>query len=181
METRNSPCLCVFQLSCHKCQWKPLIVRIYGTWNIHISWNPPTPLLSSSCQTVIRSALWWGAQMPPEMQIMSLFCGLLFFFCVFFMSAFCHLAFSSSWLTHVHGQCFTEPRLSSLVLFHAVWLASSLCLLFPVPTRCAAHLLFMSACKATSAEANGTGTSPCSSVNNAFGTNLQSFKGIGGL
>lgn len=52
---------------------------------------------------------------------------------------------------------------------------------FPVPTRCATRLLFMNACKATSAEANGTGTLPCSSVNNAFGTNLQSFKGIGGL
>lgn len=39
----------------------------------------------------------------------------------------------------------------------------------------------MNACKATSAEANGTGTLPCSSVNNAFGTNMQSFKGIGGL
>lgn len=39
----------------------------------------------------------------------------------------------------------------------------------------------MNACKATSAEANGTGTLPCSSVNNAFSTNLQSFKGSGGL
>ncbi len=100
---------------------------------------------------------------------------------LFFLSAFCHLAFSSSWVTHLHGQCFTMPRLSSLVLFHAVWLGSSLCLLFLVPTRCAAHLLFMNACKATSAEANGMGTLPCSSVNNAFGTNMQSFKGIGGL
>ncbi len=100
---------------------------------------------------------------------------------LFFLSAFCHLACSSSWVTHLHGQCFTMPRLSSLVLFHAVWLGFSLCLLFGVPTRCAAHLLFMNACKATSAEANGTGTLPCSSVNNAFGTNLPSFKGIGGL
>lgn len=50
-----------------------------------------------------------------------------------------------------------------------------------VPTRCAAHLLFMNACKATSAEANGTGTLSGSRVNNSFGMNLQSFKGIGGL
>lgn len=39
----------------------------------------------------------------------------------------------------------------------------------------------MKACKATSAEANGTRVLPCSSVNNAFGTNLQFFKGMGGL
>lgn len=51
----------------------------------------------------------------------------------------------------------------------------------PVPTRCAACLLFMNACKATSAEANGTGSLPCSGVNNAFGTNLQSFRSIGGF
>lgn len=54
-------------------------------------------------------------------------------------------------------------------------------MLFPVPTRCASRLLFMNACKAPSAEANGMGTLPCFSVNNAFGTILQSFKGIGGL
>lgn len=73
------------------------------------------------------------------------------------------------------------PRLSWLVLFHAVRLGSSSRLLFHVPTRCAARLLFMNACKATSAEANGMGAPPCSSVNNAFGTNLQFFKDTGGL
>lgn len=98
-----------------------------------------------------------------------------------FLSAFCHLAFSSSRVTHLHGQRFTMPRLSSLVLFHAVWLGSPLCSLFIVPTRCAPRLLFMNACKATSAEANGTGTLPCFSVNNAFGTHLLSLNGIGGL
>lgn len=97
------------------------------------------------------------------------------------LSAFCQLVFSSSWVTHLHGQCFTMPRLSWLVLFHAVRLGSSSRLLFPVPTRCAARLLFMNACKATSAEANGMGAPPCSSVNNAFGTNLQFFKDTGGL
>lgn len=98
----------------------------------------------------------------------------------FFMSAFSHLAFSSSWVTLVHEQCHTVPRLSSLVLLHAVWLGSSLCSLFLVPTRCGEDLLFMNACKATSAEANGTGTLPCSTVNNAFSTNLQSFQCSGG-
>lgn len=87
-----------------------LSLYVYMVHEISISAGiPPTPLLSSSCQTVIRSALWWSAQMPPEMQVMSLFCGLLCFF-VFFMSAFCHLAFSSSWLTHVHGQCFYRAQ-----------------------------------------------------------------------
>lgn len=92
------------------------------------------------------------------------------------MSAFCHITFISTWVTHVLGQCFTLARLSSLVRFHVVWLGSCLCLLFPVPTHCAAHLLFMNACKATSAVANGTGTLPCSGVNNAFWHELAVFQ-----
>lgn len=49
------------------------------------------------------------------------------------------------------------------------------------PTRCAAHLLFINTCKANSSEANGTGAFPRFTVNNAFATKLQSFKGIDGL
>ena len=49
------------------------------------------------------------------------------------------------------------------------------------PTRCAAHLLFINTCKASSSEANGTGKLPSFTVNNAIPTKLQSFKGIDGL
>lgn len=98
-----------------------------------------------------------------------------------FVHAICHVAFSVLWVPHVHGQGSTQPRISSLVLFHAVWHGSSLCPLFLFPTRCAAHLLFMNTCKASSSEANGTGTLPRFTVNNAFATKLQSFKGIDGL
>lgn len=98
-----------------------------------------------------------------------------------FVHTFYHVACSSLWVTHVHGQSSTRANISSLALFHAVWLGPSLCLLFLVPRRCAAHLLFMKTCKASSSEANGTGTLPCFSVNNAVSTKLQSFKGIDGL
>lgn len=51
----------------------------------------------------------------------------------------------------------------------------------PLPMRCAAHLLFTNTCKASSSEANGTGMLPRLTVNNAFATKLESFKGIDGL
>lgn len=56
-----------------------------------------------------------------------------------------------------------------------------LCLFFPVATHVAACLLFMNACKATSAVANGMRTLPCASLNNAFGRSSQTFKANSGF
>lgn len=132
---------------------------------------------------VISLAMCQGPQMLPDMQNLFFFWRVLssILYLFIFVHAFCHSAYSSLWVTHVHGQSSTQASISSLALFHAVWPGPSLCLLFLVLRRCAAHLLFMNTCKASSSEANGIGTLPCFSVNNAVSTKLQSFTGIDGL
>lgn len=146
--------------------------------------QPVTCLLSFPCQLVIRSIQQSG-NMPKCYQRCK-FCfsfvassPLLCFFCLRFVI----------WLLVPHGwlacadcvlPCLELGSTSSSTFMLCDWASLYACS-SPVPTRCAACLLFMSACKATSAEANGMGALPGSTVNNTFGMNLQSFKGIAGL
>jgi len=89
-----------FRLGRHRRQWKPLVV-LYRTRNI----RPSRSLPVLHRRDWLRSARWRWAQMLPEMTIFVVLVRLLApCYCLFLLSAFCHLAFSSSWVAHMHGR-----------------------------------------------------------------------------
>ena len=114
--------------------------------------------------------------MLPEMQILFSFCGparplLLFLHFVIWCSAL------HGWLTCTDSVS-TMPRLSWLVLFHAVRLGFMLALPCCHALRCA--FIIYECMQSYFCWGKWNGNPPCASVNNAFGTNVQSFKGIAG-
>lgn len=158
-----------------------------GEWN---KWQLHVQLSVSLCAVgnvtiphVISSAMCRGARMLPNMQILYFFWTMfglpppLYLF--IFVHAICHVAFSLIWRPHV---LLTEARNKPPCPLpcRLTWLLFRSTLpRFPRVVLCIYYL--WTHAKLILSEANGTGTLPRFTVNNAFATKSQSFKGIDGL